>query len=120
MNSRLDTETINTLRLYKDKEGKSLLTTLGEIFVNTVPTEVKKLRSYFDNREFSSLENSAHSLKSTVGGLGATVMLEALNNIEDHLSSLEGGAPNESMLAEWMKIAEAELDPVIVELKKLL
>lgn len=120
MNSNLDMETIKTLRTYKDKEGKCLLNTLVEIFLSTVPGEVKQLRCYFDKRDFSSLEASAHSLKSTAGGLGATVMTEALMNIDDHLASLEGASPDETLLAQWMKIVEEKLGPVVDELKKLI
>ncbi|OQW49184.1 MAG: hypothetical protein A4S09_03715 [Proteobacteria bacterium SG_bin7] len=119
MNSILDAETIKTLRTYIDKEGKCLLDTLTEIFISTVPGEIKQLRSYFDSRDFSSLETSAHSLKSTAGGLGAMAMSEALAKIEEHLASLEGATPNEAMLSGWLKIVEEQLDPIVSELRKL-
>ncbi len=120
MNTVLDIETIEALRTYKDKEGKCLLNILVEIFLNTVPTELKALRSHFDERDFSLLESLAHSLKSTAGGLGALAMAGALANIEDHLASREGQSPDEAMIAEWMKVVERELDPVVAELRKLI
>ncbi len=120
MSKVLDSETIETLRTYKDKDGKSLLQTLAEIFINTVPSEIKELQSRFEKRDLLFVEKTAHSLKSTAGGLGALKLSENLANIEDHLASLEGQPPNEALLIEWLKVIGQELDPVITELKKLL
>ena len=96
----LNTETIEELKLLAQQTGPELLHKLVNMFVDTVPDALGKLRQLHNSEELQNLSREAHRLKSSCSSLGATRMGELCHQIERDALEPTSGSNLGSLISE--------------------
>jgi len=79
----LDINTLNSIRALESPQSSSILAQLLEIYHNTAPELINKLNSSIQDGCCESIRDSAHSLKSASGNIGARKIFELSAKLED-------------------------------------
>lgn len=107
----IEVGTIENLRAELDDE---LVGQLVELFLESSPNVLRKMRSAFQARNTKALHEESHALKSSSASLGAAVMASFCQEIET--LTAQPGADFEFLEALIVKL-EGEYACVAVELK---
>lgn len=78
----LDPDVIEGLKAL-DVDGGGLLSELVDLFLDDTPTRLETLRSALHSGDTRVVEESAHSLKSSCGNLGALRLADLFKRIEE-------------------------------------
>jgi signal transduction histidine kinase/DNA-binding response OmpR family regulator len=91
-----------------------LLKELAGLFLNECPQWMAKIRHAIDQRDASKLHQAAHTLKGSVGTLGARAAFEAAQRLETDGREQDWGRAEE----DWVTLEAAigRLEPAFVEL----
>lgn len=79
-----------------------------ELFVQEMPSRIRDLRSYWENRELEKVGRLAHQLKGAGGGYGFNIISEAAAQLEKSITAL-AGAPTETTLNQM----KAQVDTLV-------
>ena len=69
--------------LFLQAEDPDVLTGLIDLFGKQTPKSIRKMRAALSKKKRKVLEDEAHSLKSSCGNLGAHIMVELCEKIEE-------------------------------------
>lgn len=78
----LDMEVIGALRALEEDGAPGLFDEIVELFLSDTPTRIAGLVQASASGDMKSVEAAAHSLKSSCGNLGATVLVDLFRRIE--------------------------------------
>jgi len=81
--SLLDIDTLNSIRALQSPQSPNILEQLFEIYRSNAPELIEKLSSSIEDENFGSIRDSAHSLKSASGNIGARRMFELCAKLEE-------------------------------------
>ena len=79
----LDVNTLNSLRALQNPESPNILEQLLEIYRSSAPELIEKLNSSIKDECYESIRDSAHSLKSASGNIGARKIFELSARLEE-------------------------------------
>ncbi len=79
----LDVNTLNGIRALQNPQASNILGQLFEIYRSNAPELIKKLHSSIQDGCCESIRDSAHSLKSASGNIGARKIFELSAKLED-------------------------------------
>jgi HPt (histidine-containing phosphotransfer) domain-containing protein len=82
-NSLLDSNTINGIRALQSPQSPNILEQLFEIYRSSAPELIKKLHLSIQDGSCESIRDSAHSLKSASGSIGARKIFELSARLEN-------------------------------------
>jgi len=78
----LNSDALDNLRQHITVNGESLLNKAINIFSNFAPQQLEKLQSAFEQQDYASIEQVAHSFKSACANLGAQSLADCTATIE--------------------------------------
>ncbi|MFT5283998.1 MAG: HPt (histidine-containing phosphotransfer) domain-containing protein [Planctomycetota bacterium] len=78
----LDMEVIEALRALEAEGAPGLFDELVELFLSDTPPRMKSLAEATAAGDMKAVEFNAHSLKSSCGNLGATILVDLFREIE--------------------------------------
>jgi len=81
--SLLDVDTLNSIRALQNPKSPNILEQLFEIYHGSASELIKELSSSIQNESYGSIRNSAHSLKSSSGNIGARRIFELSAKLEE-------------------------------------
>jgi CheY-like chemotaxis protein/HPt (histidine-containing phosphotransfer) domain-containing protein len=81
--SLLDANTLNGIRALQSPQSPNILEQLFEIYRSNAPELIKKLNSSLQDGSCELIRDSAHSLKSASGNIGARKIFELSAKLED-------------------------------------
>jgi CheY-like chemotaxis protein len=79
----LDVDTLNGVRALQSPQSPNILEQLFEIYRSTAPELLEKLDAAIQDRDCEVIRESAHSLKSSSGNIGARKIFELSAKLED-------------------------------------
>ena len=79
----LDVNTLNGIRALQNPESPNILEQLLEIYRSNAPELIDKLTSSIQDECYETIRDSAHSLKSASGNIGARKIFELSAKLED-------------------------------------
>lgn len=79
----LDVDTLNGIRVLQNPQSPDILGKLLEIYVANAPELIRQLHSAIQDGCSESIRDSAHSLKSASGNIGARKVFELSATLED-------------------------------------
>jgi len=81
--SLLDVDTLNGIRALQSPQSPNILEQLFEIYRGNAPELIKELNASIQNESYGSIRDSAHSLKSASGNIGARKIFELSARLEE-------------------------------------
>jgi len=78
----LDMEVIGALRALEEDGAPGLFEEIVELFLSDTPVRIDGLVQASSSGDMKGVEAAAHSLKSSCGNLGATVLVDLFRRIE--------------------------------------
>ena len=79
----LDVDTLNGIRVLQNPQAPDILGQLLEIYLSNAPELIKQLHSAIQDECYESIRDSAHSLKSASGNIGARKVFELSARLEN-------------------------------------
>ena len=79
----LDFNTLNSIRGLQSPQSPDILGQLLEIYLSSAPELIKALKSSINDEDYESIRDSAHSLKSASGSIGASSIFELSAKLEN-------------------------------------
>jgi HPt (histidine-containing phosphotransfer) domain-containing protein len=75
---------------FLDKEGslwrlggdQELYEELVTVFMEEIPDFLKRIKSFFENQDYSSLEQESHALKGSASAVGAVLVSDSASKLE--------------------------------------
>jgi len=104
------------LEQLKSLGGPNLLGQMCGLFIENAPDRVKGVLTGWKEKDFKRIEQSAHSLKSSSGNLGAMDLMNLCQIIESAAEKSDETTLSET-LVEFETMANVVLDAVIQEKK---
>lgn len=114
MSATIDMGVLQELLDLCDDGDTSLVTELIDMFITDAPTRVDEVESGFQAGDLETVERAAHSLKGSSGNLGATLVMDIAESLQN--ASRTGDAEVVRGLVPELR---SQFDSAIAELRQL-
>ena len=83
MNQVLDMAVVDELLSLSDDGDPELLLDLIQLFLDDGPAKIESLTQGLDEQDFEKMERAAHALKGSSGNLGAVLLQDACEQMQE-------------------------------------
>jgi len=81
--SAIDPDSIKELRLLNEDRTSDIVEELGTIFLKSTPGRIDSIQSAFNNKDFSTIRDISHTLKTSAAIIGAHQLFTYCQKIEE-------------------------------------
>lgn len=95
--------------------GIKVFTEFGQVFLTGIDSRLQTFSAALDNEDFKQFQLMAHQLRGSFRTLGAHMLADTLQRIEDHIKTTP--APDKHQLGVWREIIIAGAPKLVSDLE---
>jgi len=81
----VDQTVLQTLKQLEVQTGNKIVHQMIEQYINKTKTDLNEMKTALEKQDYETLQNLAHTLKSSSGNVGAFYISECCFQMEDHI-----------------------------------